>query len=160
MHKVTVEHWFEAGHRLPHLGGKCVSLHGHSWSAAVTVASERLSPDATVLEFGALKFGLRRWVDQNLDHATMLGARDELVEPLLAHGNRIFRFGCAQPKDEAEKLAGDLPWPTVEAVSILLSRVVENILTDLPQRAGVWVTRVVVRETRTNTAIFEPPRPR
>lgn len=156
MYKVTVEHWFEAGHRLPHLGGKCVSLHGHSWLAAVTVASERLSPDTTVLEFGALKFGLRRWIDQNLDHATMLGASDQLVAPLLAHGNRLFRFGCSAPMDESEKLARDLPWPTVEAVSILLCRVTEDIVTDLPRSAGVRVDRVVVQETRTNTAIYEP----
>jgi hypothetical protein len=31
-HKITVQHSFESGHRLPHLGGKYVSLHGRSWS--------------------------------------------------------------------------------------------------------------------------------
>lgn len=103
-HKITVEHSFESGHRLPHLGGKCVNLHGHSWSTAVTVSAPELSPEVTVVEFGALKVGLRRWIDEHLDHATMLGARDRLIEPLIAEGSRVFCFGVERPADVAEQV--------------------------------------------------------
>ncbi|MEV6712645.1 6-carboxytetrahydropterin synthase [Lentzea sp. NPDC051208] len=159
-HKITVEHSFESGHRLPHLGGKCVSLHGHSWSVAVTVSAPELSPEVTVVEFGALKVGLRRWIDEHLDHATMLGARDRLIEPLIAEGSRVFCFGVERPADVAEQFAYGLPWPTVEAVAVLLGRVAESVLAGLPRADGARVERVLVRETRLNTAVYEPPMPR
>lgn len=156
-HKITVEHSFEAGHRLPHLGGKCVSLHGHSWSVAVTVSAAELSPEMTVVEFGALKVGLRRWIDEHLDHATMLGIHDRLIPPLVAEGNRVFRFGADYQASNAEKFGYELPSPTVEAVAVLLGRVAESVLAGLARADGTRVERVVVRETRSNTAIYEPP---
>jgi 6-pyruvoyltetrahydropterin/6-carboxytetrahydropterin synthase len=156
-HKITVEHSFEAGHRLPQLDGKCVSLHGHSWSVAVTVSAMELSPEVTVVEFGALKVGLRRWIDEYLDHATMLGAHDRLITPLVDEGNRVFRFGVERPTDEAERFGYGLPWPTVEAVAVLLCRVAENALAGLAHADGARVERVLVRETRWNTAVYEPP---
>ncbi|GAA1291481.1 6-pyruvoyl trahydropterin synthase family protein [Saccharothrix xinjiangensis] len=159
-HKVVVEHSFEAGHRLPHLGGKCVSLHGHSWSIAVTVSAPKLSPEVTVVEFGALKVGLRRWIDDHLDHATMLGVHDRLIEPLTAEGSRVFRFGAEHPTGVAEELARGLPWPTVEAVAVLLGRVAESTVAGLPGADGARVERILVRETRLNTAVYEPPGPR
>jgi len=159
-HKITVEHLFESGHRLPHLGGKCVSLHGHSWSVAVTVGAPQLNSAVTVVEFGALKAGLRRWIDEHLDHATMLGACDRLIAPLIAEGSRVFRFGAEHPADAAEELAIGLSWPTVEAVAVLLGRVAESTLADLPCAEGTRVERVLVRETRLNTAVYEPMTPR
>jgi 6-pyruvoyltetrahydropterin/6-carboxytetrahydropterin synthase len=157
LHKITVEHSFESGHRLPHLGGKCSSLHGHSWSVAVTVTAPELSPEVTVVEFGALKVGLRQWIDEHLDHATMLGARDRLIAPLMAEGSRVFRFGVDHPADIAEEFAFGLLWPTVEAVAVLLGRVAERTLAGLPCADGARVERVLVRETRLNTAVYEPP---
>ena len=159
-HKITIEHSFASGHRLPHLGGKCVSLHGHSWSVAVTVSAAELSPEVTVVEFGALKVGVRRWIDEHLDHATMLGVRDRLIAPLVAEGNRVFRFGVEHPADVAEQFAYGLPWPTVEAVAVLLGRVAENVLAGLPCAVGARVERVLVRETRLNTAVYEASVPR
>ncbi|MFC4004085.1 6-pyruvoyl tetrahydropterin synthase family protein [Prauserella oleivorans] len=156
-HKITIEHSFESGHRLPHLGGKCVNLHGHSWSVAVTVSAAELSPEVTVVEFGALKVGVRRWIDEHLDHATMLGVRDRLIAPLVADGNRVFRFGAERPADGAEKFGYGLPWPTVEAVAVLLGRVAESALAELARADGARIERVLVRETRLNTAVYEPP---
>lgn len=157
-HKISVEHSFESGHRLPHLGGRCVSLHGHSWSVAVTVSTLELTPEVTVVEFGSLKAGLRGWIDDHLDHATMLGARDCLIEPLAAAGSRVFRFGADSAAD-AEQFASGLPWPTVEAVAVLLGRVADSVLAELPGVEGARIEQVLVRETRLNTAIYAPLAP-
>ncbi|GAA3863233.1 hypothetical protein GCM10022243_32200 [Saccharothrix violaceirubra] len=159
-HKIVVAVSFESGHRLPHLTGKCVSLHGHSWSAEVTVGASELSPAATVVEFGDLKAGLRRWIDDHLDHATMLGTDDPLITPLTIAGSRVFRFGADDPEDDAEAFASGLPWPTVEAVTVLLGRVAENVLSRISHIDGARVERVLVRETRLNSAIHEPSAPR
>ncbi len=39
---LTKEFKFEAAHRLPHHGGKCSRLHGHSWRGYVFVAGDVL----------------------------------------------------------------------------------------------------------------------
>ena len=142
---VAVRHNFETAHRLPQLGGKCTSLHGHSWWAEVTVAGV---PDeaGVVLDFAALKHELREWIDQALDHATMLGAADPLVEPLVAQGCRVFLFGY---EGDATR---DLAWPTVENVAELLARVTTTILGELAQGRWLRVERVRVTETHVNAA--------
>lgn len=157
-HQITVEHAFETAHRLPHLGGKCTSLHGHSWRAAVPVIAPSLSDQATVVEFGALKAGIRHWIDTHLDHGTMLGVHDPLAEPLAAAGCKVFRFGTgpACPTGDAEALAADLAWPTVEAVAVLVWRMSQRVLAGLPCAAGARVGRVLVRETDLNSATYGP----
>jgi 6-pyruvoyltetrahydropterin/6-carboxytetrahydropterin synthase len=157
-HQITIEHSFETAHRLPHLGGKCTSLHGHSWQVAVTVIAPRLSDNATVVEFGALKAGVRQWIDTHLDHATMLGVHDPLVAPLVTAGCKVFRFGTGHTTtvEDAEELAADLLWPTVEAVAVLLRRMSQIILTALPCAPGARVGRVFVRETPLNSATYGP----
>ncbi|MBF6188747.1 MULTISPECIES: hypothetical protein [Nocardia] len=95
-------------------------------------------------------------MNEHLDHATMLGVRDRLIAPLVAEGNRVFRFGAEQPADHAEEFGYGLPWPTVEAVAVLLGRVAESTLIGLARADGARVERVLVRETQLNTAVYEP----
>ncbi len=153
--EVTVRHNFETAHRLPHLPGKCTSLHGHSWWASVTVGAGGLRPDGTVVEFGALKQGLRGWVDAYLDHGSMLGAEDPLCALLLAQGCRVYRFDHPDPTDQ-EAHARGLRWPTVENVAHLLARVTNAILSDVPAAPGAQVIGVTVWETRVNAATWRP----
>jgi 6-pyruvoyltetrahydropterin/6-carboxytetrahydropterin synthase len=157
-HRISIAHTFETAHRLPHLSGKCTNLHGHSWRVVVSATAPSLAGDGTIVEFGALKAGVRQWIDTYLDHGTMLGAHDPLVVPLTTAGCKVFRFGvdAATPSDEAETLAADLTWPTVEAVAVLLHRVSQLVLTALPSAAGATVGPVVVRETHLNTATYGP----
>jgi 6-pyruvoyltetrahydropterin/6-carboxytetrahydropterin synthase len=146
MNAVTAKHNFETAHRLPHLLGKCVSLHGHSWWVEVTVAGP-LRPSGVLVEFGTLKTRLRNWVDTYLDHATMLGQDDPLVRPLLEQGCKVFPFG--------RDLADGLAWPTVENVARLLARVTDDVLAYLDE-PGVHVAAVTVRETHVNAATYYP----
>lgn len=143
-HLVTVRHNFETAHRLPHLPGKCQSLHGHSWWAEVTVTAPELSRGGLVVEFGALKKGFRAWVDEHLDHGAMLGAQDALLPVLRSHGSKVY------------EVAG---WPTVEATAELLARVAGDILQDLVRAPGAYVSRVHVTETHVNGATWEQTAP-
>jgi 6-pyruvoyltetrahydropterin/6-carboxytetrahydropterin synthase len=140
---VTIRHNFETAHRLPHIGGKCQNLHGHSWWADVTVSGEA-GVNGIVVEFGDLKRHLRQWIDLHLDHGAMLGRDDELVPALKGAGSKVFVFGEAEP-------SFGLDWPTVENVAELLVRVAAECV-----RAGGWpgarVSRVTVRETHVNAA--------
>jgi hypothetical protein len=58
--------------------------------------------------------------------------------------------------DDAELLAADLAWPTVEAVAVLLRRVSQGVLAALPCAPDARVGRVFVRETHLNTATYGP----
>ncbi|RLU81117.1 6-pyruvoyl tetrahydrobiopterin synthase [Streptomyces griseocarneus] len=133
---VTVRHNFETAHRLPHLPGKCVSLHGHSWWVQVTVSAPE--PRAgMVVEFGPFKQALRAWIDEHLDHGVMLGPDDPLVEVLRAHDCKVY----------------EVPgWPTVEHVAALLAGVADQVLAALPRAPGARVTGVEVHETHVNAA--------
>ncbi|RBM18646.1 6-pyruvoyl tetrahydrobiopterin synthase [Prauserella sp. PE36] len=157
-HQITIEHTFETAHRLPHLGGKCTSLHGHSWRVAVPVIAPTLSDDVTVVEFGALKAGVRQWIDTYLDHGTMLGIHDPLAVHLAVAKCKVFRFGADRytTVEDAELLAADLAWPTVEAVAVLLRRVSQAVLATLPCAPDARVGRVFVRETHLNAATYGP----
>lgn len=164
MHSVTVRHNFETGHRLPHLEGKCRSLHGHSWWAAITVGAESLGRNGIVVEYGALKAALRGWIDRHLDHGLMLGVADPLCDVLAQHG-KVFPFGAMEvPGLENTLLStimcADLAWPTVENVATLLARVTDTALSTVGGLAavdGARCLRVEVRETHVNGATWERP---
>lgn len=139
LHTVSVRHNFETAHRIPHLAGKCINLHGHSWWATFTIAAPDLHRGA-VAEFGSLKRGLRDWIDTNLDHGAMLGPEDPLLPILLDHGCKVF------------PVPG---WPTVENVAALLARVAGDVLADLDRAPGAYVASVQVTETHVNEATWE-----
>lgn len=143
-HTITVKHTFETGHRLPHLEGKCENLHGHSWAVAVEVYGP--VHEGILIEFGALKYDLRTWIDSRLDHGLMLGAADPLV-PILAHYGKTFIFG------EGEHTEG-LYWPTVENVATLLARVASSIVAEIDPACRV--SSVTVTETSVNQATYHP----
>jgi 6-pyruvoyltetrahydropterin/6-carboxytetrahydropterin synthase len=143
---VTLRHNMETGHRLPHLRGKCESLHGHSWWVEVTVEAPSLT-DGIVVEFGAYKQRLRAWMDEHLDHGVMLGAADPLL-PTLAVAGKVYAFG------EPGSLSEGLEWPTVENVAVLLARVGELCLADCVRSPGARVARVDVHETHVNAACW------
>ena len=159
LHAVKLLHNSETAHRLPHLRGKCTSLHGHSWQIQVT-ASFPVLRQSIGAEFGAFKAGLRGWVDTNLDHGLMLGAADPLM-PVLARFPelKLFVFGQGHRAAGEQKLAADLEWPTVENVAILLHRVGEQVLDGVEHAPGGWVSLVEVQETAVNYAAYGVPVP-
>jgi 6-pyruvoyltetrahydropterin/6-carboxytetrahydropterin synthase len=139
---IAVEHTFETGHRLPHIEGKCQSLHGHSWRVRVWVAAPQLDTNGMVVEFGPFKHRLREWIDRFLDHGLMLGWRDPLAEILTEHG-KLYMF--------TDREGG---WPTVENVAALLGRVAGDILAETPHAPGAFVDQVKVSETSVNSALW------
>ncbi|WP_433542003.1 6-pyruvoyl trahydropterin synthase family protein (plasmid) [Streptosporangium sandarakinum] len=143
MFTATLRHSFDAAHRLPHLGGKCANLHGHTWKADITFGAGYLNNDSTIVEFGRFKKLMRAWIDTHLDHATLLGADDPLLEPLRAERCRVYVFGADFPEQ---------PWPTVEAVAQLLAHHAHTWLRQAADRVDAAVLRVDVAETPTNTA--------
>ncbi|MFF7988088.1 6-pyruvoyl tetrahydropterin synthase family protein [Streptomyces sp. NPDC007901] len=152
-YEISVRHNFETAHRLPHIGGKCQNLHGHSWWCEITVTAPR-AESGTVVEFGDFKAGIRAWIDRWLDHGTMLGATDVLVDALANEKCKLFRFGSEGDPSDAEELAVDLQAPTVENVAELLFRVAKVTLESIPHADGASISHVKVSETHVNAASY------
>jgi 6-pyruvoyltetrahydropterin/6-carboxytetrahydropterin synthase len=90
MFRIGKRFTFEAAHHLPGLpaGHKCARVHGHSYTAEVVVASDKLIPPGFVTDFGDLA-PVRQYIDTALDHRDLneaLGAEPtcELIAEHLA----------------------------------------------------------------------------
>ena len=63
---------FEASHRLPHHGGKCARLHGHSWRVRVVCSSGELHQFGPrvgmVLDYGDISEIMKPILENFLDH--------------------------------------------------------------------------------------------
>jgi 6-pyruvoyltetrahydropterin/6-carboxytetrahydropterin synthase len=73
VHEVKKSFHFEAAHRLPHHGGKCARLHGHSYRMTVTLRGTELAcgtgPSSGMLQDHAdVSTALMPIIQSNLDH--------------------------------------------------------------------------------------------
>lgn len=89
-YSVTKEFTFEAAHRLiENYTGKCTNNHGHSWIIKLYIESEKLDNKAMVIDFQEMK-KLKDWIDNNLDHATLLCKTDPMCNYIKESGQRIY----------------------------------------------------------------------
>lgn len=82
---------FEAAHRLiaPYQG-KCNHMHGHSYIVTVSIEKSKLDERGFVRDFSELR-PLRDWIDQSLDHATLVSSEDlVLLEWLKREGQKHY----------------------------------------------------------------------
>jgi len=129
---------FEAAHRL--IGGypgKCKNLHGHSYIVKVVVA---LRTDADLNEFGFVKDyadfkGIKEWIDENLDHSTIVSIHDEeLKNHLSALKSKMYLLN--ETNTSAELICG----------------LIFNLAKDYVEDDRVYVYKVTVNETCTSEA--------
>lgn len=67
MYTITVRTEFNSAHRLRNYRGKCEGLHGHNWTAEVTVGAKQLDKTGMVVDFTLLKKELNKFLER-LDH--------------------------------------------------------------------------------------------
>lgn len=148
---LAIKHNFETAHRLPFLAGKCQNLHGHSWKVKVTVINYQtdsgIDSDGISIEYSKVKGVVRGWIDNQLDHGTMLGVADSLVEPLMNEDCKLFLFG---DKGDWELS----PWPTVEAVAWMIADELQDELDKWFDK--VWIDSVSIWETAVNNSVWIP----
>lgn len=124
---------FDSAHRLVKgYPGKCRHLHGHTWRATFEIAREKLDEYAFVRDFSDFKV-IKRWIDDHLDHGTMLHEDDlSLLQALTLDENRVFTF----PEN-----------PTSETLA--------RFLFEKARELGLDVRAVEIKETCTSMARFE-----
>ena len=90
MYSVTKIIHFCYGHRLMNYSGKCRHLHGHNGKVEVELQSDALDERGMVYDFGDIKRTLQQWIDDNLDHATLLRKDDPFCDILRTHEQQLF----------------------------------------------------------------------
>lgn len=100
---------FDAAHRVLRHESKCSNLHGHRYTAEVTCRAPALDEVGRVIDFGVMKGIVGKWIDDHLDHTTIVGAEDAslvswCVQEARDHGKRAPYIVPFEPT--AENLAG------------------------------------------------------
>lgn len=133
MFTVSKDHRFEAAHRLVNgYQGNCAHVHGHSWKVSFKCSGESLNSFGMLRDFSSFKI-IRKWVDENLDHATMVSKNDEVLIAWLKENNQR-HYICEDN-------------PTSEHLTVLLFNKCRELgITD--------ITTVTVEETCTSCASY------
>lgn len=138
MYQVTKELKFEAAHRLHDYSGKCKNIHGHSYTARVTISSTQLQSDGFVIDFSTLKFIIGDWIDKHWDHAILLHEKDPLWAAL--HNQDVAIYTMKES-------------PTAEHMARHLYRIT---CAALAHRTHLKVTAVTIKETATSWSTYIP----
>jgi len=129
---ITRAFGFDAGHRILGHEGKCANLHGHRYSAEVTVTAAKLDNLDRVLDFSEVKRVIGEFIEDNWDHNMILHKDDPLLRL------RSVDFG---PKD---------PYildnnPTAEVLAETLLHIADSML--ITEKIPARVTHVRMYET-------------
>lgn len=68
---------FDAAHRIINHESKCKMLHGHRYVLEATFSASELDNLGRIIDFGVIKEVLGKWIDDNLDHNTILSIKDK-----------------------------------------------------------------------------------
>jgi 6-pyruvoyltetrahydropterin/6-carboxytetrahydropterin synthase len=124
---------FDAGHRVTQHESKCRHVHGHRYTAEITIESiEGLDGVGRVIDFGRLKEVVGRWIDDKWDHAYIAHPEDWVPAALLEKESAARVY--IMPKGME---------PTAENLATHLAYRAQNLLVDDHLR----VVRVVLWET-------------
>lgn len=133
---------FDAGHRVLGHEGKCATLHGHRYTAELSVSSVGLDTCGRVIDFSVVKGIVGKWIDDRLDHTMVLHPDD----PLLGVSDVSAIIGPRRPFI----MPADIPNPTAENMSELIFRTAKELLRD-----EVVVEAVKLYETPNCWALVE-----
>ncbi len=142
--EITKSFKFDAAHRLVDgYQGKCASLHGHTWEVTICIRSMGSELDCHGMVFDFNDFApLRAWIDNRLDHGSILNISDPLVDILTALPSitPMCKVFTMLDNPTSENLAKEIHYKAVE-------------LLDLKDTKAI-VDHVIVSETCTSKAIY------
>lgn len=110
---------------------KCRNLHGHRYVVDVTCSASSLDGLGRVIDFGVVKAVFGSWIDEKLDHGTIVNGEDaQLIDVCLANDWKLYVLPAGinptaeHLAQELLKIARELLAP--HAVSVVHLRVYET----------------------------------
>ncbi len=79
-YRVMKEVHFCYGHRLLNYDGKCQFLHGHNARVQIILSGKKCDKRGMVVDFGDIERLIKTWLEENLDHKTLLSKDDSLIK--------------------------------------------------------------------------------
>lgn len=140
---------FDAAHKVLEHKSKCKYLHGHTYKLELTCVAPQLDKLGMVADFGDIKLFAEKWLNENLDHNTILNELDPLLDYLKSDEGlkaNSGRMPYLMPKQQN---------PTAENLAQLLCFELDKILR---QELKVEVYEVRLWETPNCSAPFYNPR--
>jgi 6-pyruvoyltetrahydropterin/6-carboxytetrahydropterin synthase len=131
MFKATKEIHFCYGHRLLNYEGPCMHPHGHNAKVEIEIERETLDERGMVIDFSDIKFIVKKWIDDNLDHKMLLSRQDPMLPAFQEFGEPVYIF------------EGN---PTAENIA--------KAIFDYARSQKLAVTEVKVWETHTSYATY------
>ena len=107
MFTISRQFTFCYAHRLQTHTGKCAHLHGHNAAVTVELQHERLNANGMVTDFIDIKNLIGNWIDETLDHRTILKDDDPLADVLRQHGEPVFTLPVDPTSENLAKLIYD-----------------------------------------------------
>jgi len=135
MYFLHTEASFDMAHRLLGYEGKCSNLHGHTVKIEVTVSNRTLQPIGFVVDFQILDRLIKKWINDNWDHVTILSASDKLCEQLV--DTKVYKM-------ESNPTAENLAYELYNKLSALFEE----------QQEGYKIDSVTVWETPKHAATY------
>ena len=121
--------------------GRCAFIHGHNWAIEIEFACTKLDERGFVVDFGGLGF-LKKWIDENLDHACLFAEADPERAALLKNHPKLFK-----------PLVIDSV--STEGIAKFLFETFEPMVhREFGER--VWVQQIILHEDTKNSARYEP----
>lgn len=98
---------FDAAHRIINHESKCKHLHGHRYVVEAKFTAKKLDKLGRIIDFGIVKTKLGRWIEDNLDHNTILSIKDKKMGEEIAK-NTQQKIYYLQENPTAENIAKHL----------------------------------------------------
>lgn len=133
---------FPCTHRQWKAQSHCRFVHGYSREFYFEFASDELTQEFWVMDFGGLK-QVKKWLDEMFDH-TFLASQDD---PYLETFRKLDEEGVIQLRI--------LPNAGMEGTAKFVYDHVSKIIKDITN-SRVWITKVEVRENEKNSACYIP----
>jgi 6-pyruvoyltetrahydropterin/6-carboxytetrahydropterin synthase len=87
---LSKEFKFDAAHRIiNNYTGKCSDFHGHCWVVVVYIEGYELDERNMLMDFNEIKV-LREWINENLDHTSILWEKDPMLSYLKENSQKVF----------------------------------------------------------------------
>ena len=103
---------FDAAHRVMNERVKCFNLHGHRFKVEVTFEYSSKGALGYAIDFKEIKRIVGAWIDEHLDHASILNPEDkELISLCKSNKWRLYIMGLGNEGDinpSAENIASEL----------------------------------------------------
>lgn len=132
MFSVSKSFSFCYAHRLLNDPGKCKNLHGHTGRVVVSLNSKDTNEIGMVCHFDRLKETIGKWINDNLDHKTILSKSDPIAGYLNKNGEKVFEMNQN---------------PTAENIA--------KLIYDKSVELGLKLSKVEVWESDSASAIYE-----